>query len=75
MDVEIIAWILTAVLGIATAIVGKKLIDAKEQIRKVFISIDVALADNKITKEELLKVMADVKTALAVIKGIFKKGE
>ena len=74
MDLEIIAWILTAVLGIATAIFGKKLFDIKKEIKDVFVAIDNALSDNKLSKEELLNVMAEAKEALTAIKGIFKKG-
>ena len=74
MDLEIIAWILTAVFGIALAIVGKKLLDVKKEVKDFFVAIDEALEDNKLSKEELLNVMAEAKEALTAIKGIFKKG-
>jgi len=75
MDLEIIAWILTAVFGIALAIVGKKLLDVKKEVKDFFVAIDEALEDNKITKAEIVKIYNEAKEALTAIKGIFKKGE
>ena len=74
MDLEIIAWILTAVFGIALAIVGKKLLDVKKEVKDFFVAIDEALEDNKITKAEIVKIYNEAKEALVAIKGIFKKG-
>lgn len=75
MDLEIIAWIATAVFAIALAIVGKKLLDAKKEATDVALAIIEALKDNKLTKEELTNIMAEAAEALVAIKSIFKKGE
>lgn len=73
METEFIAWGLTLVLGILSAVFGTKIKSITKEVFDVFKAMEEALEDGKITKEELLRVMEESKEALLAIKGIFKR--
>lgn len=75
INTEIIAWILTIVFGILSAVFGTKYRTVINEVFDVFRAVEKALEDNKITDEELRQIVTAKNEALLAIKDIFKRKE
>ncbi len=71
--IELIAWGLTIILGIVGVFLKKNIGKVVKEIKDVVVALENALADNKITKDELTHIMDQSKEALEAIKGVVKR--
>lgn len=64
MDLVLVAAVISILLSVAAAVFGANYKRAKDKVTKLLIDIIAAVEDDKISEEELQKIVADVKAFL-----------
>lgn len=64
MDLVLVAAVISILLSVAAAVFGVNYKQAKDKVTKLLSDVIAAVEDDKISEEELQKIVADVKAFL-----------
>ena len=73
ISIEMIAIATTGIMSLATFFFGTKFYKAKKEVTDLFVILDKAFEDDKISSKELKDILKEAREAVLAIKGLFKK--